>query len=130
MVEAIQKHGGFARIHCHGRIRAVLDYIVEMGATAIDPIEPPPQGDVELAYVRRKYGKELVLFGNIEFADIENTGPVEFEKLVAKSLKDGTNGEGKGFVLTPSSAPIGRKITPRMMANYETMARLAADFNL
>jgi len=40
MVEAIAKHGGFARIHCHGRIRAVLDYIVEMGAAAIDPIEP------------------------------------------------------------------------------------------
>ncbi|MHC4104541.1 MAG: uroporphyrinogen decarboxylase family protein, partial [Planctomycetota bacterium] len=70
MVEAIQRHGGFARIHCHGRIRAVLDYIVEMGASAIDPIEPPPQGDVELEYVRSKYGGDLVLFGNIEIADI------------------------------------------------------------
>ncbi|MGD8499350.1 MAG: uroporphyrinogen decarboxylase family protein, partial [Phycisphaerales bacterium] len=34
MVETIQKHGGFARIHCHGRTRAVLDYVVEMGAVA------------------------------------------------------------------------------------------------
>ena len=129
MVETIQKHGGFARIHCHGRIRAVLDYIVEMGPAAIDPIEPPPQGDVELAYVRRKYGEKLVLFGNIEFADIENTEPAEFEKLVEKSLKDGTDGEGNGFVLMPSSAPIGRKITPRLMANYQTMIRLATNFN-
>ena len=128
MVEMIQKHGGFARIHCHGRIRAVLDYIVEMGAAAIDPIEPPPHGDVELAYVRKRYGKELVLFGNIEFADIENTEPADFEKLVEKSLHDGTQGEGKGFVLMPSSAPIDRKITPRIMRNYETMVRLAAHF--
>jgi hypothetical protein len=125
MVEAIQKHGGFARIHCHGRIRAVLDYIVEMGAAAIDPIEPPPQGDVELEYVRREYGRDLVLFGNLEVADIENCEPGEFEKIVEKSLKDGTHGEGRGFVLMPSSAPTGRKITPRMMANYETMVRLA-----
>jgi len=138
MVKTIQKHaglarrssGGFARIHCHGRIRAVLDYIVEMGAAAIDPIEPPPQGDVELAYVRREYGRELVLFGNIELADIENTESAEFEKIVEKSLKDGTDGRGKGFVLMPSAAPIGRKITPRMMANYETMVRLATNFNL
>ena len=130
MVKTIQKHSGFARIHCHGRIRAVLDYIVEMGAAAIDPIEPPPQGDVELAYVRREYGRELVLFGNIELADIENTEPAEFEKIVEKSLKDGTNGEGKGFILMPSAAPIGRKITPRMMANYETMVRLTTNFNL
>jgi uroporphyrinogen-III decarboxylase len=127
MVETVQRYGGFARIHCHGRIRAVLDYIVEMGPTAIDPIEPPPQGDVELAYVRRKYGKELVLFGNIEFADIENTGPAEFEKIVDKSLKDGTHGDGKGFVLMPTSAPISRKITPGILANYETMVRLAAN---
>ena len=128
MVEMIQKHGGFARIHCHGRIRAVLDYIVEMGPAAIDPIEPPPQGDVELAYVRRKYGKDLVLFGNIEFAAIENTEPAEFEKLVEKSLKDAAAGQGKGFVLMPSSAPISRKITPRVLTNYQTMLRLAANF--
>jgi len=125
MVEAIAEHGGFVRIHCHGRIRAVLDYIIEMGAAAIDPIEPPPQGDVELEYVRRRYGKELVLFGNLEIADIENSEPGEFEKLVEKSLRDGTGGEGRGFVLMPSSAPTGREITPRMMANYHTMVRLA-----
>jgi len=124
MVEMIQKHGGFARIHCHGRIRAVLDYIVEMGPTAIDPIEPPPQGDVELAYVRHKYGKDLVLFGNIEFAAIENTEPAEFEKLVEKTLKDAAAGQGKGFVLMPSSAPIGRMINSRILGNYETMIRL------
>jgi hypothetical protein len=130
MVEAIRKHGGFARIHCHGRIRAVLDYIVEMGAAAIDPIEPPPNGDVELEYVRREYGKELVLFGNLEIADIENSEPGDFEKVVEKSLRDGTRGEGKGFVLMPSSAPTGRTITPGIMRNYETMVRLASKFKL
>jgi hypothetical protein len=130
MVEAIQKHGGFARIHCHGRIRAVLDYIVEMGAAAIDPIEPPPQGDVELEYIRREYGKELVLFGNIEMADIENSEPDVFEKIVKKALIDGTSGDGKGFVLMPSSAPYGRTITPRVMANYEMMVRLTTKFRI
>jgi hypothetical protein len=130
MVETIQKYGGFARIHCHGRIRAVLDYIIEMGAAAIDPIEPPPHGDVQLEYVRRKYGMELVLFGNLEIADIENMEPAEFEKVVEKTLIDGTKGKGRGFVLMPSSAPNGRKITSRTMANYETMVRLATNFKL
>jgi uroporphyrinogen-III decarboxylase len=129
MVEMIQKHGGFARIHCHGRIRAVLDDIVGMNPTAIDPIEPPPQGDVELSEVRRRYGRELVLFGNIEFADIEHAEPDQFEKIVAKALEDGTRGEGKGFVLMPSSAPISRTISPRIMKNYETMVRLATRFS-
>jgi hypothetical protein len=125
MVETIQKHGGFARVHCHGRIRAVLDYIVEMGAVAIDPVEPPPQGDADLAQVRREYGERLVLFGNIEYADIENTEPARFERIVERSLRDGTQGRGKGFVLMPSSSPISRNVTPRVLANYKTMVRIA-----
>lgn len=128
MVQMIQRYGGFARIHCHGRIRAVLDHIVDMGADAIDPIEPPPHGDIELVDVRRQYGKNLVLFGNLEVADLEGMEPADFEKVVQKALIEGTGRPGKGFVLMPSSAPNGRKITPRMMANYETMVRLATRF--
>jgi uroporphyrinogen-III decarboxylase len=127
MVATVQEHGGFARLHCHGRIRAVLDHIVEMGAAAIDPVEPPPQGDVELASVRREYGDKLALFGNIEYADIENTEPARFEKIVARSMRDGTAGNGMGFVLMPSSAPIGRKVAPQVLANYQTMVRLVTD---
>ena len=121
MVKMIQAHGGFARIHCHGRMMNVLDDIVATGADAIDPIEPIPQGDAELAYVRQKYGDQLVLFGNLEITDIENTEPEKFEKIVEKSLLDGTTGSGRGFVLMPSAAPYGRKISAQTLKNYETM---------
>ncbi len=124
MVYQIQRHGGFARIHSHGRIRNVLPLIRQMGASAIDPIEPPPQGNITLAEVRRNYGNDFVLFGNIEIADIENLPPERFEKVVAQSIRDGTAGLGRGFVLMPSAAPYGRVITPQTMANYETMVRL------
>jgi uroporphyrinogen-III decarboxylase len=130
MIEAIQRYDGFARIHCHGRIRAVLDYIIEMGADAIDPIEPPPQGDVEIEYVRREYGKNLVLFGNLEISDIQEAEPSEFEKIVVNTLKDGTAGQGRGFVLMPSSSPFGREITPKTLANYNSMVRLAINYSL
>jgi uroporphyrinogen-III decarboxylase len=130
MVKMIKKHDGFARIHCHGRIRAILDDIVAMGADALDPIEPPPQGDVDLAYVREKYGDRLVLFGNIEVSDIERMEPGEFRRLVARTLADGTRGRGRGFVLMPSSAPNGRHISARTLENYETMVQLAESFRL
>ncbi|MBN2271657.1 MAG: hypothetical protein JXN61_13645 [Sedimentisphaerales bacterium] len=124
MVRMIKNNGGFARIHVHGRIRNVLRSIIRMGADAIDPIEPPPQGDVELAYVRSEYGKDLVLFGNIEIADIENTEPNDFEKMVRQVLKDGTCGQGRGFVLMPTASPIGGKVADRTMKNYETIVRI------
>jgi len=128
IVRIIKEHGGFARIHCHGRLRAILDGIVAMGADALDPIEPPPQGDASLEYVRRRYGEQLVLFGNIEVSDIELLEPAQFRKIVEKSLADGTRGQGRGFVLMPSSAPNGRHISSTTLKNYETMVQLAEAF--
>ena len=128
MVEMIEKNKGFARIHSHGKIKNILDYIVRMGASAIDPIEPPPQGNVELSYVRENYGKDLVLFGNIEIVDVENTPNEDFKKIVSQSLIDGTKGQGRGFVLMPSASPYGRDISKTTMINYETMVELAENF--
>ncbi len=125
MVQTIQAHGGYARIHSHGRLRDVLSHIATMAPDALDPIEPPPQGDVPLSYVRERYGQQLVLFGNIEIADVENLSTERFEEKVKRALHEGTAGSGRGFVLMPSAAPYGRKITPRTMTNYETMVRLA-----
>lgn len=121
MVKQIKNYGGFARIHAHGRVKNVLDYIINMGADAIDPIEPPPHGDVELKYLRRKYGKQLVLFGNIEIADIENMPCDMFRRVVKQTIADGTSGEGRGFVLMPSAAPYGRNISERTHRNYQIM---------
>jgi hypothetical protein len=125
IVKTIREYGGFARLHSHGNIRDALPHIVAMGCDATDPIEPPPQGNVQLADVRRDYGKDLTLFGNIEVSDLENMEPSDFEMMVAKTLQDGTAGEGKGFVLMPTACPYGREITSKTMTNYETMVRLA-----
>ena len=125
IVRAIQASGGYARIHSHGRLRNVLPHIAAMGADGLDPIEPAPQGDVDLIDVRRNHGQTMVLFGNLEAADIENLPPPAFEKKVAQALREGTAGEGRGFVLMPSACPYGRTITPSTLANYETMVRLA-----
>ena len=125
IVDIIHKHGGYARIHCHGRIKEVLPMIMSMGIDGLDPIEPEPQGNVRLADVRREYGDKLVLFGNIEAADIENKEPAEFEKTVATALAEGTSGAGRGFVLMPSACPYGRKLPARALENYRTMLRMA-----
>jgi len=128
MVRKIHASGGFARIHCHGRLTNALPHIQQMGAAGLDPVEPPPAGDVCLADLRRHYGWDMVLFGNLEIRDIETMAPAEFEPLVAAALRDGTAGRGRGFVLMPSASPYGRTITRTTMANYETMVRLATTF--
>ncbi len=124
MVRSIRKYGGYARIHCHGRLKNILSAIAGMGADGLDPIEPPPQGDMDLIDVRRQVGRQMVLFGNLEASDIENLAPPEFEGRVRRALEQGTAGEGRGFVLMPSASPYGRAITPQTLENYRTMVRL------
>ncbi|MHC4886656.1 MAG: uroporphyrinogen decarboxylase family protein, partial [Planctomycetota bacterium] len=119
IVNAIQRDGGYARIHSHGRLAGILDAIAETGCTGLDPIEPPHQGDMELKEVRERVGDQMTLFGNIEITDIENLPAEAFEEKVRTALEEGPG--GRGFVLMPSASPYGRTITPRCLRNYEIM---------
>lgn len=124
MVDVIQRGGGYARLHSHGRLRQILDMIASTGCTGLDPIEPPPQGDVELSYVRERYGEQFVLFGNLEASDIENLPTSQFRQKVLKALHEGTRGKGRGFVLMPSACPYGRVLSPLALSNYESMIQV------
>ncbi len=128
LVEAIQRHGGFARIHSHGRLRHILAHIASMGVSALDPVEPPPQGDMHLIEVRREVGEQMVLFGNIEASELELLPPDVFAKRVTQAIQEGMDGVGRGFVLMPSACPYGRRLAPHVIANYETMIRLATSY--
>ncbi|MCK5000736.1 MAG: hypothetical protein KAS23_14435 [Anaerohalosphaera sp.] len=129
IIDSIKKYGGFARLHAHGRIADTIDSIAAMGADAIDPIEPAPQGDVDLRDIRKRYGDQFVLFGNIEVADIDQMNEQDFTALVKKTLADGTSGTGKGFVLMPTASPCGRIITETTMRNYRIMVNAVNNFN-
>lgn len=128
MVSTIQKYGGYARIHSHGRLRGILPHIATMNPDGLDPLEPPPQGDMELWEIKEAIGSGTVLMGNIEAADIENLSAAAFEMKVLTALREGTAGEGRGFILHPSACPYGRTITPHTMTNYKSMIRLAEDW--
>ena len=125
MVDVIHRHGGYARIHSHGRLKDILDHIAATGCDGLDPIEPPPQGDVSLGAVRRRYGRQWVLFGNLEVSDIERLPTDAFAHKVATALREGTAGPGRGFVLMPGAAPYGRCLSDLALRNYETMVDLA-----
>lgn len=124
MIESIHRHGGYARIHSHGNLNAILDDIVSTGADGLDPIEPPPQGDVELSWVRERHGEQLVLFGNLEATDIENLPTPQFAEKIKRAIDEGTAGSGRGFVLMPSACPYGRVLPSLAMKNYEKMVEI------
>lgn len=116
MVALIHQYGGYARLHCHGRIAQVLDMILATGADAIDPVEPPPDGDITLSEVKSRYGEQLILFGNMELKYLEAETPPEIDARV-RDMMDAAKAGG-GFVLMPTAAPINIPLSPRTEANY------------
>jgi len=114
--QAIREAGGFARVHCHGKIARVLDQVVEAGAEGLDPIEPPPDGDIEMGNVKKMYGEKLCLFGNIELRELEHSDRERIDALVKKAMEGAK--EGSGFVLMPTAAPINIPLSKKTEENY------------
>ncbi len=112
----INDAGGYSRVHCHGNVARVLDQIVEAGAKGLDPIEPPPDGDITLKEVKSLYGKQMCLFGNIELKELETSKPERIDYLVKEAMDSAK--EGSGFVLMPTAAPINIPLSEKTKSNY------------
>lgn len=102
-------------VHCHGRVRTMLDSFVEMGVDSIDPVEPPPQGDADIAEVKATYDGKLVFLGNIEFLDLETRPPDEIEDLVRRALED----SGKKNIMLKTSAGPHERPSDLLLSNVE-----------
>lgn len=102
-------------VHCHGKVRTLLDSFVSMGVDSTDPAEPPNQGNVDIAEAKRTYDGRLVFVGNIQFLDMETRDPDEIDALVRTSIEESGK---KNVILCPTAGPHERH-TERFCANAE-----------
>jgi len=100
-------------VHCHGKVGTLLRSFLQMGVDSTDPVEPPTQGDIEFADARKIVGDRMVLFGNIQFADMEHCTPDQIEDKVRCAIEQGGK---RRMVLYPSATPHERH-TPQLLAN-------------
>jgi uroporphyrinogen-III decarboxylase len=121
--KAIKDAGGIPRIHSHGKIGKVIEQFALTEAECLDPIEPKPDGDMELSDVKRLYGDKFCLFGNIELKELETSGRERIDDLVKQAM--GAAKDGSGFVLMPTAAPINVPLSKRAEENYLQMIESA-----
>jgi hypothetical protein len=112
LMDLIHQHGGLVHVHCHGKVRGVLDRLVAMGVDLLDPVEPPPDGDVTMAEARALTKGKITLLGNIEFRELEFASPSRIRELVRTAVREA----GDRMILYPSATPIER-LTPRYRDN-------------
>ena len=100
-IDLIHEFGGIVWCHSHGNMKRVLEGFIEAGNDVLQPLEPPPWGDIELADIKRQAAGRIVLEGNIEKHELYTSTPEEMRERVRQAILDA--GEGGGFVLCPSA---------------------------
>ena len=97
----VHDYGGKVWVHSHGRMDAVLEKFVELGCDCLNPIEPPPMGDVTLAEAKRRVGDRLCLEGNIEKGDLYRAEPGVIRAQVRQAIEQAA--PGGGLILCPTA---------------------------
>ena len=116
LIKLLHQYKGFARLHSHGKIKKVLKSFIEMEIDATDPVEPPPDGDIELKEAREILGDKVTLIGNIEERVLETATKDEIENQVKKAIDEGKTPQG-GFILCPTAMPLTTPLNKKIQEN-------------
>jgi uroporphyrinogen-III decarboxylase len=118
MTGLIREHNKKSIIHCHGMLKAILPELLLISPDVLQPVEPPPFGDITLAQAREFFGEDMVLVGNIEYTELTQSSPERIEMLVKEAIDEGGP---ENFILCPSCSPYEDSITPKTAQNYRVM---------
>ncbi|MEA4890311.1 MAG: uroporphyrinogen decarboxylase family protein [Clostridiaceae bacterium] len=116
MSSAMKKAGAIPRIHSHGRVKNLLWEMAEYtDVLVIDPLEPPPDGDIDLRQVKSLYGGRFTLCGNLEVREFEFSTAERIDEAVKKIMEEAK--DGGGFILMPTATPCCVPLTPKAEEN-------------
>lgn len=102
LCDTIHNAGGYVWVHCHGRVKNLLKPFIEMGVDVLNPIEPPPQGDVTLKEAIEIVEDKMGLEGNIEIASLLlSESEEDVREIVYEAVLEGQ--KSKRFILCPSA---------------------------
>lgn len=118
LIPIINDSGNYSLIHCHGLLRDLLDYFIELAPTALEPLEVLPAGtaDVTMAELKARLGGRMCLMGGIQANELEHLPLTELDARLREVIA--TAAAGGGYVMLPTSAPIEYPLHPRLVERY------------
>ena len=98
--QVCRRYGVFSHLHVCGRSRKVVEMVCEeTDVDVMEPLEEPPGGDVDIAEVKRRYGGNICLKGNINtFEFMLQATPEQVEEKCKRAI-DAAAADG-GYVLS------------------------------
>jgi len=103
-------------IHCHGRLRDVIDMILEMEPAGLHPFEAPILGDMTAAESKEAARGAICIVGNIQLHDIYRASVQEIRDMTRRLVDDA--GEGGGLIATTTAQFNAHELAPKHMDNY------------
>ena len=124
IIDLVHEAGGRMHIHCHGRIRQVIEDFVDMGTDVLHPFEAPPMGDITASEARVVAGNRMCLEGNIQIAAMYESRPDEIRAETERLIRDAWP-DGRGLIVSPTASPYirgrGEDCFDRYRAMVETV---------
>ena len=100
--------------------------IAAAGVDGLDPCEAPPGGDIKLSEIKKRIGKNICLFGNMQLNLLENGSRQEVKKAVISCMHDAKqNGR---YVIMPTASPITPPLSKKTEDNYMQFIETALEF--
>jgi uroporphyrinogen-III decarboxylase len=119
IVDDLHSTGNLVWCHSHGGMNAVIEGFCDMGVDVLNPMEPPPWGDLELADARRRVGDRLTLEGNVEKDQLYRASTDQIRAQVRAAMTDGPLPDGRRFILCPSAGFMEHPTcSDQMVENY------------
>lgn len=110
-------------VHSHGKVSRFLEAFRDTGLHALNVLEPPPLGDVDLADAKRRIGSEVCLIGNLQWDDLVRSNPDGVRRLVSEAMAAGK--PGGGYIISPSAQPYGSPLPESHSRNLITYLECA-----
>ena len=104
--EPLKRAGIKVIFHSDGNVMEILDDMIESGIDGLNPIEPI--AGMDIAYLKKKYYKKLILVGNLDCSQILPLGTKEevieaTKKCIRDASKGGGHFIGSSSEITPST---------------------------
>ena len=132
--DVIHRHGGKLRIHSHGPVMEYLDRFAEMGVDALEPLEGPPFGDVDLAEAKRRVGDRMMLSGNAPSPHFPQWTPEQVRESVRQAVRSAAPGGGFSLRTTGGTAGTNsyqdREQLRRILENIEAYVLAGLEFGV
>ena len=125
LCDAIHEGDGLVWVHSHGSVNKVLEEFVRAGVNCLEPLEPPPHGDLELADAKRRVDGRLCLEGNFECYEFDNLTPDAMRERVRRTMADAK--EGGGYIVGCADGPT-QPMTPQSVEVLLAFAEAVRDY--